>query len=82
MHFVDKVVHYRRPKEDKQMETSCKRWFEINYQKVVYGPIHHDTAVFYDLKDAYEYADKIKERHPQAQVWINECTLEKKEIKQ
>ena len=81
LHFAYKVVHYSCPRRTKEMETSFKRWYEISYQKRVYGPTHTDIKKFYDLKEAYEYADEIEERFPYGQVWIMECTLEKKELK-
>ncbi len=62
------------------MERSFSKWYEVSYQKVVYGPTYHENTKFHDLKNAYKYADEIKERFPRSKVWIEECTLEKKEI--
>ena len=63
------------------MEYKKQKWYEVSYQRIVYGAIHHnEDKRFYDLKEAYEYANEIKERFPRGRVWIDECTLEKKEI--
>ena len=48
---------------------------------MVYGPIYTYNKKFYDLKEAYECADKIKDKFQLAQVWINECTYKREEIK-
>lgn len=63
------------------MERKFRKWYEVSYQKVVYGPIYHESKDFFDLRKAHECADKIKERFPRSIVWIDECTFEKKEVK-
>lgn len=66
------------------MTRKFERWFEVSYQKQVYGPIHNEKKKFLDLQEALDYANEIKERFPMfkgMQVWVDECTLEKKEIK-
>ena len=62
------------------MERRFRKWYEVSYQKVVYGPIHKVKDEFFDFKRAYEYANEIKDKFPRSRVWIEECTLEKKEI--